>query len=87
MPAPKDQTMLRLNSQKVLMAMAVAEMEPADLAQAAGVPKNIVYTMRRGFYTKPKYVGKVAKALNVNVSDLVDKEYGQQMAGCINKST
>lgn len=87
MPAPKDQTMLRLNSQKVLMAMAVAEMEPADLAQAAGVPKNIVYTMRRGFYTKPKYVGKVAKALNVNVSDLVDKEYGQQMAGCINEST
>lgn len=74
MPAPRDQTMLRLNSQKVLIAMAELEMEPMDLAEAAGVPKNIVYSMRRGFYTKPKYIGKVAKVLNRSVADLVDQE-------------
>ena len=72
MPVPKDTTMLKPDSRKVLIAMAAAEMEPADLAEAAGISKNIVYTIRRGFYTKPKYVGKIAKVLQVNVTDLIE---------------
>ncbi|MFG6321996.1 MAG: helix-turn-helix transcriptional regulator [Lachnospiraceae bacterium] len=72
MPAARDTTMLKPDSHKVLMAMAELEYDPADLAEAAGVSKNIVYSMRRGFYTKPKYVGKIAKALNVRVADLVE---------------
>lgn len=72
MPAARDTTMLKPDSRKVLMAMAELEYDPADLAEAAGVSKNIVYSMRRGFYTKPKYVGKIAKALNVRVADLVE---------------
>ncbi|MDE6911089.1 MAG: helix-turn-helix transcriptional regulator [Lachnospiraceae bacterium] len=72
MPAARDTTMLKPDSHKVLMAMAELEYDPADLAEAAGVSKNIVYSMRRGFYTKPKYVGKIAKALNVCVADLVE---------------
>ena len=74
MPISKDTTMLKPDSRKVLIAMAELEYDPADLAAAAGVPKNIVYTMRRGFYTKPKYVGKIAKALNVKVVDLIADE-------------
>ena len=54
--------------------MAEAEMEPAELAAAAGIPKNIVYTIRRGFYTKPKYIGAVARAMNVRVTDLIEDE-------------
>ena len=61
MPAQRDETMLKPDSRKVLIAMAEAEMEPAELAEAAGIPKNIVYTIRRGFYTKPKYIGAVAR--------------------------
>lgn len=74
MPVPKDTTMLKPDSRKVLIAMAEAELEPADLAKASGVPKNIVYTIRRGYYTKPVYIGKVAKALSVNVTDLIEGE-------------
>lgn len=73
-PVPKDTTMLKPDSRKVLIAMAEAELEPADLAKASGVPKNIVYTIRRGYYTKPVYIGKVAKALSVNVTDLIEGE-------------
>lgn len=72
MPAAKDTTMLKPDSRKVLIAMAELEYEPTELAEVAGVPRNIVYSMRRGFYTKPKYMGKIAKALNVRVVDLVE---------------
>lgn len=72
MPASRDTTMLKPDSRKMLIAMAEAELEPAELAQAAGISKNIVYTMRRGFYTKPKYLGAVARVLQVSVADLID---------------
>ena len=72
MPVPRDSTMLKPDSRKVLIAMAAAEVEPAE---AAGISKNVVYTIRRGFYTKPKYIGAVARALHVTVTDLIeDKE-------------
>ena len=75
MPVPRDSTMLKPDSRKVLIAMATAELEPAELAEAAGISKNIVYTMRRGFYTKPKYLGAVARVLKVSVTDLIaDRE-------------
>lgn len=73
MPVPRDITMLKPDSRKVLIAMAEAEMEPTELAQAAGVPRNIVYTIRRGIYTKPKYIGTVARALRVKVADLIEE--------------
>lgn len=72
MSAARDKTMLKPDSRKVLIAMAELEYDPVELAEAAGVSKNIVYSMRRGFYTKPKYMGKIAKALNVRVADLVE---------------
>lgn len=72
MPAAKDTTMLKPSSRKVLIAMAEAGYEPIDLATEAGISKNIVYSIRRGFYTKPKYLGAVANALNVKVIDLLE---------------
>ena len=38
------------------------------LAEKSGVPVNIVYTMRRGFYCKPIYLGKVSRILGVSSS-------------------
>lgn len=77
MPIPKDITMLKPDSRKVLIAMAEAGFEPVELAAEAGISKNIVYSMRRGFYTKPKYLGAAAKALGVRVIDLIeDKDDG-----------
>lgn len=77
MPVPRDTTMLKPDSRKVLIAMAEAELEPAELAEAAGISKNIVYTIRRGFYCKPKYLGAVARALSVSVADLIEDKEGE----------
>ena len=76
MSVSKDTVMLKPDSRKVLIAMAEAEMEPTEFAQAAGIPRNIVYTIRRGFYCKPKYLGAVARALSVNVTDLIEDKGG-----------
>ncbi len=72
MPKARDTSMLRLDSKKLLIAMAEKGMEAADLAQATGISKNIIYTMRRGFYSKLKNVGAVARVLEVKVADLVE---------------
>lgn len=52
--APAQET---VRYQKFLIAMAKARVEPVELAERAELSKNIVYSMRRGFYTKPKYLG------------------------------
>lgn len=72
MPAARDTTMLKPDSKKVLIAMAEMQMEPMDLAKEANISRNVVYSLRRGFYTKPKYMGAVARALNVKVTDLIE---------------
>lgn len=77
MSASKDTVMLKPDSRKVLIAMAEAELEPVELAEAAGISKNIVYTIRRGFYCKPKYLGAVARALSVSVADLIEDKEGE----------
>lgn len=76
MPVPKDTTMLKTDSRKVLIAMAEAELEPAEIAKAANIFKNIVYIIRRGYYVKPKYIGAVARVLNVRVADLIEDKKG-----------
>lgn len=67
--------MLQADSYKVLIAMAENQLEPAELAEKADVPKNIVYAIRRGKYAKPKYIGKVAAALGVKVTDLLPDDH------------
>ncbi|WP_286080132.1 helix-turn-helix domain-containing protein [Parablautia intestinalis] len=76
MPVSKDTVMLKPDSRKVLIAMAAAEIEPKELAEAAGIPKNIVYTIRRGYYAKPKYIGAIARVLQVEVTDLIEDKEG-----------
>ena len=71
MPLPKDKTMLQVDSIKFNIALANAELDPKSLALKAGVTNNIVYTARRGCYVKPMYLGKIAKALSVAVTDLI----------------
>lgn len=72
MPPTRDQTMLKVNSKALLLAMAKKELEPKELAAEAGVSANVVYIARRGCYVKPKYIGKIAKALSVNVEDITE---------------
>jgi len=76
MPPSRDLTMLKPNPHKFLVAMARAELEPMELAQKAALSNNIVYSMRKGCYTKPKYIGAAAKAMGVDVEDLIERRLG-----------
>ena len=73
MSAQKDTTMLKPDSKKMLVAMAEAELQPKELAAKSGVPVNIVYIARRGYYVKPIYLGKISKVLQVKVADLIEE--------------
>lgn len=66
--------LLKPDSKKFLMAMAEAEMNPKELAAAAGISVNFVYQIRRGKYTKPKYIGACCHALKVSVEDVIESE-------------
>lgn len=77
MPVPKDITMLKASSRKMLVAMAEAELGPKELAEKSGVSVNIVYIARRGYYVKPAYLGKISKALGVSVADLIEDKEGE----------
>lgn len=72
MPPSRDRTMLKINSREFLLAMAKLELEPKELAEKAGVSANVVYKARRGCYVKPKYIGKIAKALNMKVEAITE---------------
>lgn len=72
MPPSRDYSMLKVNTKALSIAMANAELQPKELAAKAGVSDNIIYTIRRGCLIKPVYIGKVCKALNVKVEDIVE---------------
>ncbi|MDE7308979.1 MAG: helix-turn-helix domain-containing protein [Lachnospiraceae bacterium] len=72
MPPSRDKSMLRINSREFLLAMARLELEAKELAEKAGVSANVVYKARRGCYVKPKYIGKIAKALNMEVEAITE---------------
>lgn len=66
--------LLKPDSKKFLIAMAEAELTPRELAEKAGINVNFVYSIRRGKYTKPKYIGACCHALNISVKDVIESE-------------
>lgn len=66
--------LLKPDSTKFLIAMAEAELTPKELADLAGISVNFVYSIRRGKYTKPKYLGACCHVLNVRVEDVIESE-------------
>ena len=71
---PKYIGLLKPDSQKFLIAMANAELDPRELAEQAGISVNFVYSIRRGKYTKPKYLGACCRVLNIKVEDVIESE-------------
>lgn len=63
-----------INKQKLDIAMANSIMNGFQLAEKSGVNFQTIRNMRIGKSCKPRTVGLIAKALNVSVEDLIDKE-------------
>lgn len=66
---------MKINKQKLQLAMANACLNMDDLAAQAEVSRVSISKYLSGLRNpKPKTIGKIAKALNVPVENLIDVE-------------
>ena len=65
---------MNANRQKVAIAMARACMSKSELQEKAGVGANQVKAMVEGRNVRPCTFGKICKALDVDVLELIEKE-------------
>ena len=62
------------DTEKLRLAMARACMNPQDLAKAAEMPPQTVNGVLRGRSVRPATLGRIAKALGVDVTEILKKE-------------
>jgi transcriptional regulator with XRE-family HTH domain len=68
---------MKINKQKLQLAMANACLNMDDLAALAEISRVSISNYISGLRNpKPKTLGKIAKALNVPVENLIDMEGG-----------
>lgn len=63
---------MRINKQKLLVAMARKQMNNTTLAKTTGISPATVGNMLRGCDMSLPTVGKVAKALGVDVTEIIE---------------
>ncbi len=62
------------NKKKLYLAMARAGMNPQDLAKSAQMPPQTLNGFIRGRSVRPATAGKIAKALGVDVAEILEIE-------------
>ena len=65
---------MKADTNKLRLAMARACMNPQDLAKAAQMPAQTVNGVLRGRSIRPATIGKIAKALGVDVTEILKEE-------------
>jgi transcriptional regulator with XRE-family HTH domain len=66
---------LKLNTSKLLLAMANACITTTNLAEKSNVSRVAITRFTTGKSNpKPQTIGKIAKALNVKVEELIEDE-------------
>lgn len=65
---------MKANKDKLLLAMARVCMNPQDLAKAAEMPPQTVNGVLRGRSIRPATLGRIAKALGVDVTEIMEDE-------------
>ena len=65
---------MKANREKIELAMARACMGMSDLVLATKMPEPTVKNVRLGRSVRPATLGRVAKALGVDPSKLIDTE-------------
>lgn len=66
---------MKINNNKLMVALANEGLLLKELAQKAGISEEALRLIRYGKSDpKPSTVGKIAKALNVSVTNIIDEE-------------
>ena len=66
---------MRISNEKLLITLANEGMLLKELAKKAGITMEALRNIRKGkSVPKPATIGKIAKALNVNVQEIIMEE-------------
>ena len=65
---------MKINVKNLELAMARACMSATKTAEAAGICRNTMQTARHGKHVSPWTIGSIAKALNVDITEIIEKE-------------
>ena len=65
---------MKVNFQKLQIALATSCMNPYDLCKEIGLQSQTYRRIAAGNKCKPATVGKIAKALNVPVTEIIETE-------------
>ncbi|MBO5952917.1 MAG: helix-turn-helix domain-containing protein [Oscillospiraceae bacterium] len=65
---------MKVNRNKLRLAMARACMNTIDLSVKAEMPVQTINGVLRGRSIRPATLGRIAKALGVDVTDILEKE-------------
>lgn len=65
-------TLVKIDKKKLLLVMANNVMSFPDLGEKANVNPRTLYGLKAGKPVTIKTIGKIAKALNVTVENLID---------------
>ena len=63
---------MKANRKKLMLAMARACMDTEDLQKAAEMPRPTLNNAICGKRVRPSTIGKIAKALKVDVTDIIE---------------
>lgn len=65
---------MKANRKKLELAMARACMSTADLVKTSAMPRPTVNNVITGRDVRPATMGRIARALDVEVTDILDDE-------------
>lgn len=63
---------MKADKKKLELAMAVVCMNTEDLQKASGMPRATINNVISGRNVRPGTIGRVAKALGVNVTEIIE---------------
>jgi len=64
---------LKTSKEKLDLAMARACMTPAQLSQAANMPRSTLNNVIRGSGARPATIGRISKALGCDPADIIEE--------------
>lgn len=65
---------MKANRKKLELAMARACMDTGDLVKNSAMPRNTVSNVIAGRDVRPATIGRIARALDVDVTDILEVE-------------
>lgn len=65
---------MKANRRKLYIAMATACIDSRELAEKAGLPRPTLDGVIKGHSIRPSTIGKVARALGVPVTEILEED-------------